>query len=82
LLQAADPAAFAADHGLFVADERARVEIELLEDPEGVAAGFDLVVEAGYGQLLQALAPIHTLCDLANDPRVLLVRAPVPLTPN
>jgi hypothetical protein len=82
LIRAADPAAFAAGRGLVVVDERVRVEIELLEDPEGVAMGFDLVVEAQYGALLQALAPLQTLCDLANDPRVLLVRAPIPLTPN
>jgi hypothetical protein len=82
LLHAADPAAFAAEHGLFFEDERVRVEIELLEDADSVAASFDLIVEAQYQLLVQALAPLQSLCDLANDPRVLIVRAPIPLTPN
>jgi hypothetical protein len=81
LLRAAEPATFAVEHALFFEGGRVRAEIELSDDPDGVADAFDLRVEARYGQMLQALAPLGSLCDLANDPRVLVVRAPIPLSP-
>jgi hypothetical protein len=80
-LAAPDPAAFAAQHGITYADGRVRVEIDLAAAEGDLPAAYGLVVEARYRQLVQALAPVETLCDLANDPRVNVVRPPTLAVP-
>jgi hypothetical protein len=78
---APDPATFAAQHGIAYADGRVRVEIELATADSDVPAGYELLVEARYQRFVQALAPADTLCDLANDPRVSIVRPTTLATP-
>lgn len=81
LLAAPDAAVFAVQRGLYYQQGRVRVEITLADVPENVAEVYGLETEASYRTMLQALAPLATLCDLANDPRVVAVRAPTPASP-
>ena len=71
LLDAPDPAAFAYRHGLDYEGGRVRVEITL-RAPEGdLAQRYGLTVESRHGgKYLWALAPLASLCGLANDARV------------
>jgi len=81
LIEASDPAAFAASTGLIYGDEgRVAVIIELA-DPNARpdADRYDLVVEASYANLVQAQAPLDGLCDLAADPAVTRVQPRLPV---
>lgn len=82
LLEAPDPAAFAAERGLAYQDDGVRVVVELAAgETEGdLALVYGLTVEARYRNLLQVWAPLASLCDLANDSRVRVVRSPTPAT--
>ena len=81
LLNADDPTAFAAQHGLFFDGERVRVEVDFAAPAEDIPAKYDLIVEASYRQRLQALAPLSHLCPLSDEPSVIEVRSPSPAQP-
>jgi hypothetical protein len=81
LLEAPDPAAFATERGLHLAGDQVRVVVELLQPEADLAEVYGLQAEGRYRNLVQALAPLSTLCALGGDERVRLVRAPFRATP-
>ena len=81
LMQVSDPAAAAADASLSYDDGGVRVEIVLAGEAMPTAST-GLVVEARAGALLQARVPVSELCDLSNDPEVVVVRATFRGMPN
>ena len=80
LTQAADPAAYAAQHDLDYRDGRVAVQIAVRGDPEAVVRGYDLdaqlFADPYYGPFLQARVPLDRLCALSHDQRVGAMAAP------
>lgn len=76
-----DPAALAAQTGLFYSQGRVRVIIELPSAESPAPSGYGLTVESRAQALVQALVPVDALCALAADGNVKFVRAPLPRLP-
>jgi hypothetical protein len=74
LVQAADPASFAAEAQLEYADGRVRVIVELVSVDEPMPA-YGQIEEARYQGLVRAAISLDHLCALSNDPAVAAVRS-------
>jgi hypothetical protein len=70
LLAAPDPAAFAAQRAPSYRDGRVEVNIFLAHAEGDLAHRYGLQVIARTPTLVEASAPLTTLCELSNDPRV------------
>lgn len=76
LRTARDPAEYAARHGVEYANGRVEVEVTFANPGEqgDLAQPYGLQVLDRSRSFLNARAPLMTLCDLAQDPRVRTVR--------
>jgi hypothetical protein len=70
VLEAPDPAAFAARRVPGYKDGRVEVSIRLSDAEGDLAQRYGLQVSARTPMLIEAYAPLPQLCDLSNDPRV------------
>ncbi|MFH1712943.1 MAG: hypothetical protein ABH896_02030 [Candidatus Jacksonbacteria bacterium] len=77
LTQAKNPSSFAEEHNIYLADNKARVVIELPDELTRISPEFNLIEEGRAGKLLQALVPISKLCELSEEPSIHFIRKPL-----
>lgn len=71
-----DPAKYAATHGIYYAEGRVRVVIELADEGVTIPESYHIQVEDRYKNFIQALVPVKVLRPLSNEPGVKSVRLP------
>lgn len=77
LMEADEPAQFAAQQQLSMRDNAVQVVIQLATEDTTVLDQFDITVDSRSGSLVQAHVPVTTvLCDLARHAGVVAVRTP------
>lgn len=86
LLNSPNPEDFATQRGLRYENGRVLVEVTLSAPADDLAQKYDLIMRGSVGTppkvLVSVFAPLNTLCDLSNDPRVLAVRRPIQVVPS
>jgi len=77
LTQAADPAAFADQHGLDYSDGEVQVMIELSGGQSALPGGYNIEVISQYQNRIDALVPLKELLQLAKESQIKAIRPPL-----